>query len=325
MQRRVHVHVHQFRKGAFLTVFVGVTDQLRLLSIARPTALRTGNIHIGKELNVKGDRARSVADRAAQTSRVIGKVTGLAAQPLCFRRSAVDFAQLVMHISIGGDRRADIYTDGRCVDQLDLMNPLRFDFLNVIGHSFVIAEGFQRGDKAFQYHRCLSRTGHAGDDGQPVLGNVHRQRLDRMDGIGLHVNDAVRKIGLSLRSAFVYGRAGQIWPDYGGFVFRNALYRALGNDRSAVRTRAAPHFNEPVGFFQNLRVVVNQQDGVAVSDEIVHHAVQTDDVRRMQTDGRLVQNVQNARRPVAHRPCELHPLPLSGGERGGRSVQRQIA
>ena len=55
-------------------------------------------------------------------------------------------------------------------------------------------------------------------------------------------------------------RAGQIRPDYGGFVFRNVLYRALGNDRSAVRTRAATHFNEPVGFFQNLRVVVNQQD-----------------------------------------------------------------
>lgn len=71
----------------------------------------------------------------------------------------------------------------------------------------------------------------------------------------------------------------------------NVLYRALGNDRSAVRTRAAPHFNEPVGFFQNLRVVVNQQDRVSVPDEIVHHAVQTDDVRRMQTDGRLVQNI----------------------------------
>jgi len=71
MCRRVHSHVYQLHQGSFLAVPVGVTDQLFLFPIARPAALRTGNVNIRKNLNIERDRSGSVADQAAQTPRVV--------------------------------------------------------------------------------------------------------------------------------------------------------------------------------------------------------------------------------------------------------------
>ena len=44
----------------------------------------------------------------------------------------------------------------------------------------------------------------------------------------------------------------------------------------------------------------------------------------MQTDGGLVENVEDSGRPVADCARELHPLPFSRGERGGGAVECQI-
>ena len=70
--------------------------------------------------------------------------------------------------------------------------------------------------------------------------------------------------------------------------------------------------------------MVDQNDGVAVIHQIVHHAGEADDVGRVQTDGRLIQHVEDARRAVAHGTGQLHPLALAGGERGSRAVERQV-
>ena len=71
--------------------------------------------------------------------------------------------------------------------------------------------------------------------------------------------------------------------------------------------------------------MIHQQHGVPVRHQIMHHAGEPHDVGRMQTDGGLVQHIQHARGPVAHRAGQLHPLPLARGERGGRPVKGEIA
>ena len=86
---------------------------------------------------------------------------------------------------------------------------------------------------------------------------------------------------------------------------------------AALSARFGAHFDDPVGLLQNLRVVVDQDDGVAVGDEIVHHAGKPHDIRRVQTDRRLVEHIEDAGRAVAHGAGELHALPLAGGESGG--------
>ena len=55
------------------------------------------------------------------------------------------------------------------------------------------------------------------------------------------------------------------------------------------------------------------------ADQIVHHPGQAHNIGRVQTDGRLVQHIENARCAVADGAGQLHPLALAGGERRRRS------
>ena len=65
--------------------------------------------------------------------------------------------------------------------------------------------------------------------------------------------------------------------------------------------------------------------GVAVRNQVVHHAAKAFEVGGMQSDGRLVEHIEHPACPVAHGPGQLHPLPLAGGEGGGGAVKGQIA
>ena len=68
--------------------------------------------------------------------------------------------------------------------------------------------------------------------------------------------------------------------------------------------------------------MVDQNDGIAVGDQIVHHTGQAHDIRRVQADGRLVKHIEDAGRSVAHCAGQLHPLALTGRERRRRAVHR---
>ena len=79
------------------------------------------------------------------------------------------------------------------------------------------------------------------------------------------------------------------------------------------------------GLLQDLRVVIDEQHGVAVGHEVVHHAVESHDVGGVQPDGRLVEDVEHAGGAVADGAGELHPLPFAGGEGGGRAVEGEVS
>ena len=76
---------------------------------------------------------------------------------------------------------------------------------------------------------------------------------------------------------------------------------------------------------QNLHIVIDEDDGVPVGHKLPHDVQQSVNVRGMESDGRLVKNVEHARRPIAHSTRELHTLPLPRRERRGRAVEREIA
>ena len=107
-------------------------------------------------------------------------------------------------------------------------------------------------------------------------------------------------------------------PDERGHV-------SLRDDATAVRTRARAHFDDPIGGGEDLRVVVDQHDGIAVGNEVAHHAGQTDDIGGVKADGGFVQHIEDAGGAVAHGARKLHALAFPGGERGGGAVERQIA
>ena len=101
-----------------------------------------------------------------------------------------------------------------------------------------------------------------------------------MDLRGGQANPAIFKnaVGLGTLTHDCLGFAGQERSDLGSGASFNRGNRSLGNDMTAPGSRFGPHFDDPVGFFQNLRVVIDQNDGVAVCDKIMHHPGQPHDV-----------------------------------------------
>ena len=71
--------------------------------------------------------------------------------------------------------------------------------------------------------------------------------------------------------------------------------------------------------------MIDNDDGVPIRPQIIHHTGQTLEIIRMQADGRFVENIEDTCRAVADCPCELYSLPLTGGKRRGRPVKRQIS
>ena len=122
-----------------------------------------------------------------------------------------------------------------------------------------------------------------------------------------------------------FGFAGQKRSDLRCGICFNCWNCPFGNDMTAIRARFGTHFDDPIGFLQNLRVVIDQNHGVAVSNKIVHHACKSHNVGRVKTNGRLVQYIEDSRRTVAHGSGKLHSLPLTRGKRGCRTVKCQIA
>lgn len=49
---------------------------------------------------------------------------------------------------------------------------------------------------------------------------------------------------------------------------------ALGNHRPAVRSGSLPHLDHPVGMLQNPCVMIDDDDGIPIRPQIVHHAGQ---------------------------------------------------
>ena len=113
-------------------------------------------------------------------------------------------------------------------------------------------------------------------------------------------------------------------PDHGSGVPGDLPDGAFRDHPAARGPRPRPHFDQPVRFPEDLRVVVHQEDGVAVRFQVPHDPCQAFDVGRVQADGRLVQHVEDAGGPVPYRSGQLHPLALAGRQGGGSAVQRQV-
>ena len=179
-----------------------------------------------------------------------------------------------MDIGVGRNGRADIDADGRRVDELDLCDAFRVQCADVVGQGAVACLRGERRHKAFQNERRFARTGNARDDGQPPFGNIDIQRLDGMDGAGGQMDapegkQLIPSCAAAHRQACFFGEERR---NPGGGILRDIGKRTLRDDVSAVRACLRPHFNHPIRLGENLRVVVNENDGVSVGNQVAHDA-----------------------------------------------------
>ena len=75
------------------------------------------------------------------------------------------------------------------------------------------------------------------------------------------------------------------------FIFDDLLYRSLRHHLPARLAGARAHFDDVVGGGEDVRVVVDEEDGVAVGDEVVHDTRKALDVVGVQADGGFIQYI----------------------------------
>ena len=229
-----------------------------------------------------------------------------------------------------------------------------------------VDSGGESRDQALQDHGRLAGTGDTCHHGQPPLGNLHIQRMYRVDLTGPHADSSVskelimnfttliRKSQISIFHALIIREnpdsifcaliirgsrisifcvlfnqdcihSRQIGTNHGVRIFFNLLNGSLGDDHAAGSARAGAHFNHPVRVGEHLGVVVDDHDGIAVRRQVIHHACQSPEIIGVEADRRLIQDIEDAGRPVAHRPGQLYPLALARGQSGACPVQGQVA
>ena len=95
-------------------------------------------------------------------------------------------------------------------------------------------------------------------------------------------------------------------------------------DLPAVLASARSHVDEPVGGAHHRLIVLDDEHGVAEIAQALQRADQAFVVGRMQTDRRLIADVEHAHQTRADLRCEADALRLSTGERSGRAVEREV-
>ena len=98
-----------------------------------------------------------------------------------------------MYACISSHGGADVYPDGRGVDELDMLYSLRSNTPDMSRKRPAPDFRSQCRDKAFKHHSRLSGTGNARDDRQPPFWEAHIKRFHGMYLRGGKLDRAVRK------------------------------------------------------------------------------------------------------------------------------------
>ena len=88
--------------------------------------------------------------------------------------------------------------------------------------------------------------------------------------------------------------------------------RTLGDDTATFGSGLRTQFDQVIGMRENSCVVIDQNDGVAIGDQIIHDPFKAFNVGGMQTDRRFIKNVKDAGRAVADGSGQLGSLSFAG-------------
>jgi hypothetical protein len=104
---------------------------------------------------------------------------------------------------------------------------------------------------------------------------------------------------------------------------RHGFRRALGDHLAAAGAAFRAHVDQPVGRLDDVEVVLDDHDRVAVVAQLLDDLEQQLDVVEVQAGGRLVEDVQRAAGvALGQFQRQLHALRLAARQRGGRLPRR---
>ena len=107
-------------------------------------------------------------------------------------------------------------------------------------------------------------------------------------------------------------------------VAPQALERALEHDASALLARAQPEVDDVVGDGDHVRVVLDDEHGVALIAKLPQDPDQPQVVAGVQPDGRLVEHVQRVHQRRAEGCGQVDALRLAARERRRQAIECQV-
>ena len=290
LTRLIHRHIQHF-----VDIFALVAHLERLLVVAAALAHVTGNVHIRQEVHLDFEQAVTRTRLAAAALDIERETARAVAARLGIRRLGKQFADVVEHPRVGCRVGARCAPDGRLVNVDDLIQILDADeFVVRTGTSLrAVQLRCQLFVQDFVDERGLARTRNTGHAGQRAERNreirmlevVHRTALDR---------DA-----LAVAFAPDFGHRNEFFArkvlSGDGFVaFEQLVYRALEHDLAAVAACARTDIHNVVSCKHGVLVVLDHDERVAEVTQPLKGRKQLVVVALVQTDGRLVEDIQHA-------------------------------
>ena len=290
LTRLIHRHIQHF-----VDVFALVAHLKRFLVVAAALAHIARHINIRQEVHLDFEQAVTCTRLAAAALDIERETARAVAARLGIRRLGEQIADVVEHTRVGcriGARRAP---DGRLVNVDDLIQILDADELVMRAGTSLRAVQLrcQLFVQDFVDERGLARTRNTGHTGQRaernreirVLEVVYRTALDR---------DA-----LAVAFAPDFGHRNEFFArkvlSGDGFVaFEQLVYRALEHDLAAVAARARTDIHNVVSYKHGVLVVLDHDERVAEVTQPPQGRKQLVVVALVQTDGRLVEDIQHA-------------------------------
>ena len=171
--------------------------------------------------------------------------------------------------------------------------------------------------------RGFAAAGHAGHARHDAERDLHVHVLEVVLGRAAD-HERVTVSGAALRGHGDLLLAGQILPGDGALAARNLLRCAGADHFPTVHTRTGADVDEIICRTHGVLVVLDDDERVAEITQLAQRGQQLFIVALVQTDGRLIQNIQHAHERRADLRCEPDALALAAGQRGRRACERQV-
>src|SRR5579872_5017461 len=101
--------------------------------------------------------------------------------------------------------------------------------------------------------------------------------------------------------------------------------RSQSDQMAAGIASAGAEVNDEIGAPDGLLIVFHDEYGIAKIAKLLKRGEQPMIIARVQPDGRLIEHIEHAAKPRADLSGQANALRLAARERGGRTVQAEVA
>ena len=293
--------------------------------VAGAPAYLTGNIHVRQKVHFDLYQAVAAAGLTPAALHIEGEAAGTIAADPGIRSRCKKIADIIEQAGIGSGVGARCTADRALVNVDHLVQMLHADDLTTdAGAGTGMIQLAKQGlVQHLIYEAGFTRAGYAGDAGQRAQRNIHIHILQ----IVFCCSANGKRFSVALSS---YGRnrdllyARQVLTGNGFGFGNNILQCAGGHDLTAMAARSWAHIHNVIRRAHCILVMLYYNQGVPQIPKLFQSRNQLVVISLVQTNRRLIQNIQYAHQRGSDLGCKADSLALATGKRTRCAGQGQV-